>query len=88
MYTAELCPTCKEDSNLKLNLVTEIKVQKEDILKKIEETHDATIKLPCPNPDCDNENLTYYTRETRSADESISLYVKCNVCGTKKKIDE
>lgn len=59
--------------------------KKESIIKACEE-ESATNKFLCPNKNCRARKAVYREAQTRSADEPMTIYIRCLVCGKNWKI--
>lgn len=42
---------------------------------------EATVKMTCDN--CGNDEVTYYQKQIRSADEGTTVFYTCVTCGHK-----
>eukprot|EP00124_Ichthyophonus_hoferi_P005047 Ihof_evm3s651 gene=Ihof_evmTU3s651 len=81
----------------RLAIMTNVEMANKDVLKAIQEAHrdnlhDAqmgggtttqTDMFKCGK--CKKNNCSYYQMQTRSADEPMTTFVSCNVCGNKWK---
>ena len=58
--------------------------RKEEILKKCE-NEASTNKFQCPNRKCRARKAVYTEVQTRSADEPMTIFITCLVCGKRWK---
>jgi len=76
------CASCGHKVKKKPKIEASEKIKRQDSVAVIKEGSDNTlpiIEMECPK--CKNNKAYFWTKQTRSADESETKFYKCTKCG-------